>query len=391
MILIEQAYELVMRTAYTLDKEQVDLNESLNRVLAENVISDIEMPPFNKSAMDGYACRREDTDNELEILEVIPAGKAPTKTINKNQCSKIMTGAEVPKGADCVVMVENIEETDKNKIRVIKENRNSNISLQAEDVKINDIVLKKGTKISAQHIAVMASVGYVKPMVTKKPKVGIITTGNEIVEPQNKPALSQIRNSNAYQLIAQITNMGAIPKYYGIAKDDKEDTREKIETSLKENDVTLLTGGVSMGDFDFVQKIFEQIGVNILFDSIAVKPGKPTTFGVYENKRCFGLPGNPVSSFVQFEILVKPLLYSMMGYDYKPVNIKLPMSVDYNRKNTKRKSFIPVLITENGEVMPVEYHGSAHIHSLSEAHGIISVPIGCSTLKKGEIVDVRQI
>ena len=391
MILIEQAYELVMRTAFTLDKEQVDLNESLNRVLAENVISDIEMPPFNKSAMDGYACRREDTDNELEILEVIPAGKAPTKTINKNQCSKIMTGAEVPKGADCVVMVENIEETDKNKIRVIKENRNSNISLQAEDVKINDIVLKKGTKISAQHIAVMASVGYVKPMVTKKPKVGIITTGNEIVEPQNKPALSQIRNSNAYQLIAQITNMGAIPKYYGIAKDDKEDTREKIETSLKENDVTLLTGGVSMGDFDFVQKIFEQIGVNILFDSIAVKPGKPTTFGVYENKRCFGLPGNPVSSFVQFEILVKPLLYSMMGYDYKPVNIKLPMSVDYNRKNTKRKSFIPVLITENGEVMPVEYHGSAHIHSLSEAHGIISVPIGCSTLKKGEIVDVRQI
>lgn len=380
-----------MRTSFTLDQEQVDLNESLNRVLAENVISDIEMPPFNKSAMDGYACRREDTDNELEVLEVIAAGKAPTKTINKNQCSKIMTGAEVPKGADCVVMIENIEETDENKIRVIKENRNSNISLQAEDVKIDDIVLKKGTKISAQHIAVMASVGYVKPMVTKKPKVGIITTGNEIVEPNNKPALSQIRNSNAYQLIAQITNMGAIPIYYGIAKDDKEETYEKIKKSLSENDVTLLTGGVSMGDFDFVQKIFEQIGVNILFDSVAVKPGKPTTFGVYQNKRCFGLPGNPVSSFVQFEILAKPLLYSMMGHDYKPVNIKLPMAVDYNRKNTKRRSFIPVLITKNGEVMPVDYHGSAHIHSLSEAHGIISVPIGCSTLKKGEIIDVRQI
>ena len=391
MILIEQAYELIMRTSFTLDQEQVDLNESLNRVLAENVISDIEMPPFNKSAMDGYACRREDTDNELEVLEVIAAGKAPTKTINKNQCSKIMTGAEVPKGADCVVMIENIEETDENKIRVIKENRNSNISLQAEDVKIDDIVLKKGTKISAQHIAVMASVGYVKPMVTKKPKVGIITTGNEIVEPNNKPALSQIRNSNAYQLIAQITNMGAIPIYYGIAKDDKEETYEKIKKSLSENDVTLLTGGVSMGDFDFVQKIFEQIGVNILFDSVAVKPGKPTTFGVYQNKRCFGLPGNPVSSFVQFEILAKPLLYSMMGHDYKPVNIKLPMAVDYNRKNTKRRSFIPVLITKNGEVMPVDYHGSAHIHSLSEAHGIISVPIGCSTLKKGEIIDVRQI
>lgn len=391
MILIEQAYELIMRTAYTLDKEQVELNESLNRVLAENIISDIEMPPFNKSAMDGYACRREDINNELEVLEIIAAGNAPTKKINKNQCSKIMTGAEVPEGADCVIMVEHTEEVDKNKIRIEKENPNNNISLKAEDVKINDVVLKQGTKISAQHIAVMASVGYVKPMVVKKPKVGIITTGNEIIEPNNKPALSQIRNSNAYQLIAQINNMGAIPKYYGIAKDDKKDTRKMIETSLSENDVTLLTGGVSMGDFDFVKEIFEQIGINILFDSLAVKPGKPTTFGVYENKRCFGLPGNPVSSFIQFELLTKPLLYNMMGFDYKPLSLKLQMAVDYNRKNTKRKSFIPIIITDDGEVMPVDYHGSAHIHSLSEAQGIISIPIECSTLKKGEIVDVRQI
>ena len=183
MILIEQAYELVMRTAYTLDKEQVELNDSLNRILAQDVVSDIEMPPFNKSAMDGYACRREDINNELEVIEVIAAGKAPTKTINKNQCSKIMTGAEVPEGADCVIMVEHTEEIDSKKIRVIKENPNDNISLKAEDVKINDVVLKEGTKIGAQHIAVMASVGCVKPMVVKKPKVGIITTGNEIVEP----------------------------------------------------------------------------------------------------------------------------------------------------------------------------------------------------------------
>ncbi|RLD56226.1 MAG: molybdopterin molybdenumtransferase MoeA [Bacteroidetes bacterium] len=391
MILIEQAYELVMRTAYTLDKEQVELNDSLNRILAQDVVSDIEMPPFNKSAMDGYACRREDINNELEVIEVIAAGKAPTKTINKNQCSKIMTGAEVPEGADCVIMVEHTEEIDSKKIRVIKENPNDNISLKAEDVKINDVVLKEGTKIGAQHIAVMASVGCVKPIVVKKPKVGIITTGNEIVEPNNKPQKSQIRNSNAYQLIAQINNMGAIPKYYGIARDDKEDTRKMIETSLSENDVTLLTGGVSMGDFDYVEDIFNEIGINILFNSLAVKPGKPTTFGVYENKRCFGLPGNPVSSFIQFEILAKPLLYSMMGFDFKPLNIKLPMSVDYNRRNTKRKSFIPIIITDDGEVMPVDYHGSAHIHSLSEAHGIISVPIGCPTLKKGEIIDVRQI
>ena len=218
MIIFEDAYKLVINSAVKVENEYVDLNNSLNRILAEDVISDINMPPFNKSAMDGYACRKEDIHNELQIIEVIPAGKAPEKRIEKNLCYKIMTGAMVPEGADCVLMVEHTKNLSENKIKFIKESTNNNIAYAAEDVKQGDIVLKKGIKIKAQHIAVMAAVGYIKPLVASKIRVGIISTGNEIVEPDIKPGLSQIRNSNAYQLIAQVEQAGAIPNYIGIAR-----------------------------------------------------------------------------------------------------------------------------------------------------------------------------
>ncbi|MCK5170150.1 MAG: molybdopterin molybdotransferase MoeA, partial [Bacteroidales bacterium] len=313
MIRIEEAYKIVLQNAYQLETEKVIFTNSLGRILAEDVKSDIEMPPFDKSAVDGYACRREDLKNRLEIIEVIPAGKIPEKVIGKNQCANIMTGAPIPEGADCVVQVELTEEVD-SKFVIINEIPNKgNISYQGEDVKVGTKVLDKGIKIGAQHIAVFAAVGYTEVLAYKQVKVGIISTGDELVEPQNKPALSQIRNSNGYQLVAQVKACDAIANYIGIAEDTPEDTFNKVSKALKENDIVLLTGGVSMGTFDFVPKVLEQAGVKILFDSIAVKPGKPTTFGMADNKFCFGLPGNPVSSFVQFDLLVKPLIYNLMG------------------------------------------------------------------------------
>jgi len=176
----------------------------------------------------------------------------------------------------------------------------------------------------------------------------------------------------------------------GIAKDTEEDTYNIVTKALSENDVVLLSGGVSMGEFDFVPGVLMRAGIEILFDSLAVKPGKPTTFGVAEKKRCFGLPGNPVSSFIQFELLVKPLLYGMMGINNMEKDILMPMAEDYHRKRASRKAYMPVVI-ENGLVKPIEYHGSAHVHALSFADGLISIPIGVECLKKGEMVDVRQI
>ena len=390
MIIFEDAYKLVVNSSIKTENEYVSLNNSLNRILAEDVISDINMPPFDKSAMDGYACRKEDIHNELQIIEVIQAGKVPEKPINKNLCSKIMTGAIIPEGADCVLMVEHTENLSKNKIKFIKESSNNNIAFAAEDVKQGDIVLKKGIRIKAQHIAVMAAVGYIKPLVSKKVKLGIISTGNEIVEPDIKPGPSQIRNSNAYQLIAQVEQAGAIPDYIGIAKDDIKSSYELIVKAFSKNQVVLISGGVSMGDFDFIPKILNELKIDIKFETIAIQPGKPTVFGVKGNQFVFGLPGNPVSSFNIFELLVKPFLNKMMGADFNPIEIRMPIGKEYRRKKSLRKSFIPVKIS-SGNVWPIEYHGSAHIFSFTEADGIISIPIGKTIIKKGEIVNVRQI
>ena len=391
MILLEKALKIVLDSAFELGIEKVSLNNSLNRILAKDILSDMDMPPFDKSAMDGYACRKQDLKNELEIVETIIAGKAPEKRIQKNQCSKIMTGSMVPEGADCVIMVEHTKEIGENKIIFTEEKTNQNIAFKAEDINTGDVVLKKGILIRAQHIAVLASVGCTMPSVYKKIKVGVISTGSELVEPDKKPGLSQIRNSNAYQLISQIEQIGCIPNYVGIAIDTPEASLKAIKTALNENDVILLSGGVSMGEFDFIPDILKDLNVKIFFQTLAVQPGKPTVFGMKGKKFIFGLPGNPVSSFNIFELLSKPLLYKMMGYNYKPLSIKLPLAKSYERKKAKRLSFIPVKITDEGKVLPIEYHGSAHSKALVNADGLISVPIGVTKINEGELVDVRQI
>ena len=392
MIKFEEALDVVLKSVqFTLKSERINFTDSLERILAEDVSSDINMPPFDKSAMDGFACRKADIKNELEVIEVLKAGKIPTKKIGKNQCAKIMTGAIVPEGADCVIMVEHIKITGDNKIQYLKDNTNNNICYFAEDIKKGALVLKKGIGIKPQHIAVMATVGYTQALVYKKPRVGIISTGDELVEPAKIPGKSQIRNSNGYQLITQVSRAGAIPNYIGIAEDSEEVTFTIISKAMKENDIVLLTGGVSMGDFDFVPEIMIKTGVDIKFRSIAVQPGKPTIFGTFKTKSfIFGLPGNPVSSYTQFELLVKPLILKLMGCEELHSILRLPMGAVYRRKKSERKSFIPVNISD-GKVYPVEYHGSAHIHSYVGANGITSIDIGTEKLEIGELVDVRQI
>lgn len=391
MILFEEAYETVMQYARPLGTEQAGLTEMLNRVIAVDILSDMDMPPFDKSAMDGYACRREDIGNALTVVGEIPAGRIPGKKITRNQCARIMTGAMVPEGADCVIIVEQTEQVGVNTIRFTGKETQNNICYLGEDVRRSDVVLKKGTRIQPQHMAIMASVGVVSAEVYRRPLVGIISTGDELVEPDRSPSRSQIRNSNAYQLIAQVRAAGAIPDYRGIAADTAESTREIIEKALEKNDVILLTGGVSMGEYDLVPDIMTGLGIEQKFQRIAVQPGKPTIFGVKGEKLCFGLPGNPVSSFLIFELLVKPLLLGLMGHHHSPCNLNLPMAAEYKRRKSARTSWFPVRINEEGEVEPVEYHGSAHLYSLVEMAGMASIPIGVTTLKKGEKVEVRLV
>jgi molybdopterin molybdotransferase len=391
MIEFEEALEIILSSETKPKTKQIPFEESLHKILAQDVFSDIDMPPFNKSAMDGFACRREDLQQELEMIEIIPAGQMPKKTVGKNQCSKIMTGSMVPPGADCVIMVEHTDETSDNKIKFTAENTKRNFVLKCDDVKIGDLVLRKGTLVKPQHIAVMASVGCTDPSVFVAPKVGVLSTGNELVEPAIVPSESKIRNSNSYQIMAQIQNMGCTAKYFGIVQDSEEHSIEMIEKALSECDVVLLSGGVSMGDFDFIPAAFQKLGIDIKFEKIAVQPGKPTVFGTKDQKFVYGLPGNPVSSFTIFELLVKPLLYKISGHDFKVLPLKLEMGGDYKRKRSVRKSFLPIGINDEGKVIPLDYHGSAHVHALVEADGLIGIPIGKTELKKGELVDVRQI
>jgi len=391
MISFEQAFELVSGTGLRTGTEVIYFTESLNRILAGDVVSDMDLPPFNKSSVDGFACRKADLDNELEIIETIPAGKWPSVPVGSDQCSRIMTGAPVPDGANCVLMVEETQLMPSGKIRFTGSFKKENIARKGEDVRKGDTLLRAGKVIRPQDIAVMASAGHIKVLVSVMPKVAVISSGSELVEPDKKPGLSQIRNSNASQLMAQVARAGASGKYYGIAADFEDLTLSIVEKALSENDMVLITGGVSMGDFDFIPSVLERAGVKILFSRIAVRPGKPTTFGLHPKSAVFGLPGNPVSSFVQFELLVRPLLFKMMGCNWKPLDIKLPMNEKFTRKFADSMAFIPVRITGDGFVSPVEYHGSAHISALPEADGIIAMAAGKQLLEKGEIVSVRQI
>jgi molybdopterin molybdotransferase len=391
MITFEQAYGIVMESAFSTGNELVPFTDSFNRVLAEKVISDIDMPPFTKSSVDGFAYRKQDIANDLEVLETIPAGATPAKTIGVNQCSRIMTGAPVPDGADCVIMIEDTEILPSDRIRFIKKSTKDNIAFRGEDVRKGDMVLNPGIKITPQDIAVIAAIGHTSVTVSKMPRVAVISSGSELVEPDKIPGVSQIRNSNSYQLMAEIERAGATGKYYGIASDDEYVAYDIIKEAISENNIVLITGGVSMGDFDFVPAVLEKAGVRILFTRVAVQPGKPTTFGIHDKAIVFGLPGNPVSSFLQFELLVRPLICKMMGYKWKPLEILLPMKEKFSKKSADRMALIPVAITDDREVIPVEFHGSAHISAMSNAFGIISLPVGIKSIEKGEIVSVRQI
>lgn len=390
MISFGRALEIVMDNAGSTGTEFVSWADSMNRVLAEDIATDTDLPPFDRSSVDGFACRKPDLGKELEVIETIPAGKWPSQSVTQGKCSRIMTGAPVPNGADCIIMVEDTEITGPEKIKFRGTFHKENIAYRGEDIREGDIVLKAGRLIKPQDIAVMASVGHVSVAVGKMPRVAVLSSGSELTEPYEKPAKQGIRNTNSSQLLAQVVRTGAKGRYYGIAVDDEKLTLDLVVEAMSANEIVIITGGVSMGDFDFVPSVLGKAGVKILFDRVAVQPGKPTTFGVHDRGVVFGLPGNPVSSFIQFEMLVRPYIYKLMGHDWNPHEIRLPIKTKFERKNAGRMALIPVSFTSDNSVVPVEYHGSAHISALTDACGIIKLGVGQTVIEEGEIVNVRQ-
>lgn len=383
--------ELIAQLVPNFRIEEVALEDAYNRVLQEDVIADLDMPPFHKSAMDGYACHLEDIGNELEILEVINAGMMSVKPVGKNQCSKIMTGAAVPAGCDCVFKMEDSEGTDENRVRCNNPKTQKNICYQGEDYQTGDVLLKKGAIINVSQMAVLAGAGYATIKVSARPKITIIVTGSELVSPNEKPLPGQIRNSNASQVITQLREMNMEVIANLLLVDDYNELTSKFDEALEISDYIIFTGGVSVGDFDFIPGILQEQGFKTYWNQTGMKPGNPMTFSQKGEKYCFGLSGNPVSSLMQFELIAKPTIYKLLGANYAPLRIKAIMDFDYFRKKADSLAIVPVIISSEGTIEKIPFHGSAHINSLTFANALLEVPLGETKLKKGDLAYVRPL
>jgi len=389
MINLQQAYNLCLAALKPTSVEKIRFDSSLGRVLAHDIRAKRDMPPFNKAAVDGYACIAPQAEQKLRVIGQIAAGAHKHFDMKPGEAVSIMTGAPVPKDADWVVMKEDIEQISDREILIHYPGRKSNIAIQGEDYTLDEKLIASGTIIQPQHIGLMAAEGYVEIQVAKWPTVQIITTGSELVEPDKAPKASQIRNSNAWQLKAQLQAIGIQADYPGIVADDKP-SLNKVMESCSKYDLSIFTGGVSMGDFDFVPQLIQDAGYEIIFHKIAVKPGKPTLLAKKGNSVILGLPGNPISGFIQFILLGKPMIYAACGAKILDADLIMPAGERIASKKSDRDSWIPVKIIKN-KLFPVKYNGSGHLAALTDTHGFACVPAEKISVEKGELLHARSI
>ncbi len=384
----DKAMEMIRNIDHRPEGEEIPILDALGRVLAEKVYSKVDYPPFSKAAMDGYAVHSADSSKCFRLIDSIAAGDVPVEKVHPGECIKIMTGAMMPAGADKVIRVEYTEEKN-GAVTVIVPEPYLNVIKKAENLKIGECVMEPKI-IKPQDIGVLAGLGIAEIKVARPPLMGIIATGSELKDPGEELEPGEIYNSNGLQLCAQAVAAGCEPRYYGSVLDDPDSLQRAILTALNNCDVVLLTGGVSMGVYDFVPRVLKENGIRILFHKMAVKPGKPTLFAQRENKYVFGLPGNPVSTFIIFEVFVKLFLYRWMGLSYEPDIIRARLTAPISRRDSERVEYRPVKVI-NGEIYPIKYHGSAHLNALGETNGLIRIEVGNNELKEGTELDVRQI
>ena len=388
----DNALELVLSVPVHVGTELVPVTEAVGRVLPAPVLSPLDSPPFEKALMDGYAVRSADAGTAFRIVEVIAAGNTPRHKIGAGECAKIMTGAMMPEGADKVVRVEYTREED-GMMTLQRAEPGNNVLHKAENLKRGTSVIAPGILRTAD-IAVLASLGMDQVEVAVRPVVGVLTTGSELKRPGEPLEPGQIYNSNSYQMVAQAKSAGARAIDYGIVPDDKAATRDAIARAFSECDVVLLSGGVSMGDFDFVPSVLQELGVTTRFYKVRVKPGKPTLFGEREadGRRgyVFGLPGNPVSSYVIFELFVRPFLYHLAGHRYRPLMCRGVLAQEVARTDAERVEYRPARM-EGARVIPLAYHGSSHLNALSGAQCLFKMEEGVHILEAESEIDVRQL
>ncbi len=385
---VTEAQSLVLQYCQRLSSCEVAAAEALGLVLAEDVISDVDSPPHDKSVVDGFAVRTADFvegKGRLEVIEIITAGSVPTKALSAGQTSQIMTGAPLPTGADAIVIVErsNLARGELAKLADLIElhepklKPGQNIMRRGIAMQQGEQVLASGTRLRAVELGILAEVGRTKIAVQRRPVVAVLATGDELVPPHCKPAAGKIRNSNGPLLVGMVREADAAPYDLGIALDTADSLREKIVTALANCDLLLLSGGVSAGVLDLVPTVLAELGVVEVFHQVSLKPGKPLWFGVYENdaRRClvFGLPGNPVSTFVSFTLFVRPVLDRLLGRPtLQPIIARLSKA---HVCRGDRSTYWPSrLIGDEADatrqVEPLNWHGSGDLRTLLNANAL---------------------
>lgn len=396
MLPIERGLEIVMSTAAAKSRpdrmpaEPVSLLDSIHRILREDILSDEDSPRFDKAIRDGFAVRVEDVREipaELIVASEARAGAGTGVQVEGGRCCEIMTGAPLPAGASAVVMVENTERLSPDKVRILKAAKeNEGLLRRGAEARKGERILEAGRKIGLADVGLLAGTGKSKVMVSSRPRVAVIATGDELVEVDAVPQPGQIRNSNTYTICAQVKDSGAEPVVLGIGRDNKDDLRAKIEQGLR-HDILIVSGGVSMGKYDLVESVFAEFGVEVLFDKVAMKPGKPTVFGHRGDTFVFGLPGNPISTMVAFHVFVRPLILSLLqAADTKPEILDAKLEAPA-RCDPERAALVPAVVRfEAGQywIRTAPWKGSSDLPGLARANALIMIPRRSGSLETGD-------
>ena len=407
---IADALRIMLEHVSPLDSEPVALDAAFGRTLAAPVVSPIDQPPWDNSAMDGFAVRSSDVRGAtavepvtLEVIEDIPAGALPQRTVTAGQASRIMTGAPIPAGADGVIRIEHTEPAEAARVRVLRDDdAGRNVRFQGEDIRAGDVVLEPGRQLRAGEVGVLAMVGCTTPMVCRRPRVALLATGDELVEPERIAAViaaTHIVNSNTPALAAALRATDCEPVALGIARDELNDLRSRLTRAL-DADALITTAGASVGDHDLVKTALEEVGCETLFWRVRIRPGSPFSFGLLRRPDgrsvpVFGLPGNPVSALVTFEILVRPVLRRMLGRARVYPVVERAEAGEDIRSPAGLVRFLRVRLSAGPDGIRRAHltgpQGSGILTSVAAADALLVVPLDVREVPAGETVRIVRL
>jgi molybdopterin molybdotransferase len=403
MIPVAEAIKIVLAQTSALPVESVAISKSTGRILAEDIIADTDLPPFDRAQMDGYAVRAADVANtpaRLKIVGESAAGAGWHDEMKAGEAVRIMTGAPVPAGADAVQQVELTSELNGDggagEVEILESVEvGRSIVRRADEIKAGETVLRAGEDINAQTIATLASFGYAQVKVGRRPRVAVMATGSELVDVDRKPARDQIRDSNNYMIEAYAKLAGATVERLPLAGDDRDGLKKEMTAAIERCDVLITSGGVSMGVYDFTKAAFKDLGAEIFFERVALRPGKPTVFGRIGKTLLFGLPGNPVSVAVTFNLFARTALRVMQGANEPTLHHEYAKLARDLKGSADRESYLPAVLRtdEKGTLLaePLKWGGSSDFVSFARATVLISVPAGMRVIPNGSVITIVRL